>query len=119
MACTYGACKLIFLMELLCYNCGYALCGHDPTYANLSLRLLTIICNTPPPPPPLDIHPGDQILFPESQSKQFQNFIIRANRYPSLVIGGGGMSERGVASNSNKKKVVVVEVHDNNLCCSW
>lgn len=54
---------------------------------------------------------GDLVLYPESQTKQFQNFITRANRYPSLVMGG---ASGGGASSKGTKKVVLVEVM---FCC--
>lgn len=57
----------------------------------------------------VDAQPGDQILYQESQSKQFQNFLLRANRYPSLVFGGE--KERGVVSGQSRtRKVVLIEV---------
>lgn len=52
---------------------------------------------------------GDIVLYPESQWKQFQGFLVRANRYPGLQMVGG---EGGQSHNSEqrKKKVVLVEV---------
>ena len=47
--------------------------------------------------------PGDLILYPESQAKQFRHFLVRANRYPSLQMGGAGEEGR-------ERKVVLVEV---------
>ena len=52
---------------------------------------------------------GDLVLFPESQTKQFQDFLTRANRYPSLMVGGASTSGGGV-SNQRSKKIVLVEV---------
>ena len=49
------------------------------------------------------------MLFPESQTKQFQDFLTRANRYPSLMVGGASTSGGGV-SNQRSKKIVLVEV---------
>ncbi len=45
----------------------------------------------------------DMTLFPESQSRQFLMFLTRANRYPTLHLGGGD-------SLHTTKKVVLVEV---------
>ena len=42
------------------------------------------------------------MLYPESQTKQFKDFVTRANRYPALQMGGAG--------ESALKKVVLVEV---------
>ena len=47
--------------------------------------------------------PGDLVLYTESQAKQFRHFLVRANRYPSLQVGGAGEEGR-------EKKVVLVEV---------
>ena len=52
---------------------------------------------------------GDLVLYPESQTRQFQDFLTRANRYPSLVVGGVSGSGGGV-SNRSEKKIVLVEV---------
>ena len=52
---------------------------------------------------------GDLVLFPESQTKQFQDFLTRANRYPSLIVGGASTSGGGIA-NQRSKKIVLVEV---------
>lgn len=60
----------------------------------------------------LDALPGDQVLFLESQVKQFQNFILRANRYPSLAVTLGGSVVPGGGA-SVKNKVVLVEVCNN------
>lgn len=65
--------------------------GIDGEYYDV--RTYTLPYRTP------DIHPDWELY--ESQTKQFQNFITRANRYPSLQLGGSGKRER---------KVVVVEV---------
>lgn len=51
---------------------------------------------------------GDLILYPESQTKQFQDFLTRANRYPSLMVGG---ASGGGVSNQRSKKIVLVEVN--------
>ena len=47
--------------------------------------------------------PGDLVLYPESQAKQFRHFLMRANRYPSLQMCGAGEEGR-------ERKVVLVEV---------
>ena len=52
---------------------------------------------------------GDLVLYPESQTRQFQDFLTRANRYPSLVVGGVSGSGDG-GSNRRAKKIVLVEV---------
>lgn len=53
---------------------------------------------------------GDLLLYTESQTKQFQDFLTRANRYPSLMVGGASVPGGGVSSNSRPKKIVLVEV---------
>ena len=57
---------------------------------------------------------GDLVLYPESQTKQFQDFLTRANRYPSLMVGGASASGGGV-SNQRSKKIVLVEVGVNSV----
>ena len=52
---------------------------------------------------------GDLLLYTESQTKQFQDFLTRANRYPSLMVGGASVSGGGVF-NQRSKKIVLVEV---------
>ena len=53
---------------------------------------------------------GDLVSFPESQTKQFSNFLLRANRYPSLQVGvAGGWSQHC----HQEKKIVLVEVSRN------
>lgn len=58
---------------------------------------------SPSPPPHPEPRPGDLVFYPESQTKQFRHFLARANRYPSLQVGGTGEEEKG-------RKVVLVEV---------
>ncbi|XP_064385945.1 cell cycle checkpoint protein RAD17-like isoform X2 [Halichondria panicea] len=48
----------------------------------------------------------DMTLFPESQSRQFLMFLTRANRYPTLHLGGGD-------SPYTTRKVVLVEEFPN------
>ena len=76
-------------------------------YISGSLLLIDLTPLTPP-----DRQSGEQFLYQESQSKQFQNFLIRANRYPSLVLGGGGAGTEGdgALNPMQKSKVVLVEV---------
>ena len=57
----------------------------------------------------ISIGPEILALFPESQTKQFQDFLTRANRYPSLMMGGAYASGGGV-SNQRSRKIVLVEV---------
>ncbi len=57
--------------------------------------------------------PGDLVLYPESQWKQFQGFLVRANRYPGLqLVGVAG----GRGSEVQKEKIVLVEVC---ACCRY
>lgn len=46
-----------------------------------------------------------RILSTDSQKKQFQDFLLRANKYPTLSISGKGSS-----SSVAGKKIVLVEV---------
>lgn len=52
-----------------------------------------------------DPQPGDLVVYPESQTAQFRNFLVRANRYPSLQVGGASG-----CGQQQEKKIVVVEV---------
>lgn len=52
-----------------------------------------------------DPQPGDLMVYPESQTAQFRNFLVRANRYPSLQVGGASGCGQQLG-----KKIVVVEV---------
>ena len=45
----------------------------------------------------------DLTLYPESQAKQFLTFLTRANRYPSLLMGGDTTAQA-------TRKIVLVEV---------
>lgn len=51
--------------------------------------------------------PGDLVVYPESQTSQFRSFLVRANRYPSLQVGGASG-----CGQQQEKKIVVVEVSD-------
>ena len=55
--------------------------------------------------------PADWELY-ESQTKRFRNFIIRANRYPTLQFSGegGGVEGGDTVSKTGRDKVVLVEV---------
>ena len=57
--------------------------------------------------------PADWELY-ESQTKRFRNFIIRANRYPTLQFSGeeegGGVVGGDTVSKTGRDKVVLVEV---------
>ena len=53
----------------------------------------------------LEVRPGDLMVYAESQTKQFHSFLVRANRYPSLQVGG--VSGCGLQPD---KKIVIVEV---------
>ena len=52
-----------------------------------------------------ELQPGDLMMYPESQTRQFRSFLVRANRYPSLLVGG-----MGECGQSLEKKIVAVEV---------
>ena len=54
-------------------------------------------------------HSADWELY-ESQTRQFQNFLIRANRYPSLKLGGSERGGGGGGGGGRERKVVLVEV---------
>ena len=66
----------------------------------LSLSLSLSLSPSPSHPEP---RPGDLVEYTESQTKQFQSFLVRANRYPSLQLGGAG-------GCGPEKKIVIVEV---------
>ena len=57
----------------------------------------------------IDPQPGDLVVYAESQTKQFRSFLLRANRYPSLLVGGAS----GCGLN---KKIVIVEVGSHVQC---
>ncbi len=57
------------------------------------------------PHTPMHAVSDDMTLFPESQSRQFLMFLTRANRYPTLHLGGGD-------SPYTTRKVVLVEVSE-------
>ncbi len=61
------------------------------------------ITHTTHPHTPMHAVSDDMTLFPESQSRQFLMFLTRANRYPTLHLGGGD-------SPHTTRKVVLVEV---------
>ena len=44
------------------------------------------------------------MVYSESQTNQFRSFIVRANRYPSLQMGGAS------GCGLELKKIVLVEV---------
>lgn len=60
-----------------------------------------------------DPQPGDLVVYPESQTSQFRNFLVRANRYPCLQVGGASG-----CGQQQEKKIVVVEVSDTSIWLS-
>ena len=57
----------------------------------------------------LGAHSQDWEIY-ESQSKQFQNFLIRANKYPSLQLNLGEGITTDTSWHGLQNKVVLVEV---------
>lgn len=87
---------------------SFLMCMSDHLHG-LVWQTTSWLSKTSPTPLLTDFQPGDEIYFQESQTKLFKNFLIRANRYPSLQIGGVANHRRG-AAGSGKKKIVLVEV---------
>ena len=63
-----------------------------------------------------DPQPGDLVVYAESQTKQFRSFLLRANRYPSLLVGGASGCGLGASGCGLNKKIVIVEVGSHVQC---